>query len=84
MSNENIIQFRRDKNVGRYLTACIMKLHEMGSIELQATGSAIEKLVRTVAKLQEMLDITVDEVSFEEVDFEQKKKARLRVKINAA
>jgi DNA-binding protein len=60
----------------------MFQLHDKGQVEIEATGSAIEKLVRTVAKLREMLnDINVSEVEFREVDYNGKKKAKLKVKV---
>jgi len=73
------------KPVSSYITACMFHLHDKGVVTLQATGSAIEKLVRTVSKIKEMLDeINVDEVNFEEVEYNGKKKARLKVVISVS
>ena len=73
----------RQKGISKYLTACILQLHDNGTVEVEATGSAIEKLVRTVTKLRNILkDIEITDVTFEEVDYNGRKKAKLKVRID--
>lgn len=77
-----VVIVSKKKKVGDYLTACIIQLHENGEVEVEATGGAIEKLVRTVSRLLNVLAETkVENIEFQEVDFEGKKKAKMRVRV---
>ena len=77
-----VVIVSKKKKVGDYLTACIIQLHENGRVEIEATGGAIEKLVRTVSRLIDIIsEAKIEDIKFEEVEFEGKKKAKMRVNV---